>query len=54
MRLFFLSPIGRSFDGWSFFGGIILTLVCFAIAFVGVKYYKIRRGHQGEGNYNRF
>lgn len=43
----------RGFEGWSFFGGIVLTLVVFAIGFVGFKYYKIRGSAHG-GNYNRF
>merc|ERR1712064_220546 len=30
------------FDGWSFFGGILLTLGGAAIGFVGSKYYKLR------------
>merc|ERR1711874_282513 len=33
---------GRKFDGWSFFGGIILTVGTAAIAFLGVKYYQAR------------
>merc|ERR1712223_1015443 len=33
---------GRQFDGWSFLGGIILTIGIAAIAFLGVKYYKTR------------
>ena len=41
------------FSGWSFFGGIVLTVVFFAIGFVGFKYYKVRRGQVG-GNYDRF
>merc|ERR1712227_815406 len=40
------------FDGWSFFGGILLTLGMAAIGFVGFKYYKLRSG--SGGNYNRF
>jgi len=45
---------GRShFDGWSFFGGILLSLGMFAIAFVGFKYYKLRSVQQ-DGNYSRF
>lgn len=32
----------RKFDGWSFFGGIIVTIGTAAIAFVGVKYYQAR------------
>ena len=50
-------PSGKSggFSGWSFFGGIILTVVLFAIGFVGFKYYKARMGGgPGSGNYNRF
>ncbi len=56
--LVFHSPFPFSGSGgfsfWSFFGGIVMTLVLIAIGFVGLKYYKIRRGNQGEGNYNRF
>merc|ERR1712157_164636 len=33
----------RSFDGWSFFGGIIVTILMAVIAFVGVKYYQTKR-----------
>merc|ERR550519_479101 len=40
------------FDGWSFFGGILLTLGIAAIGFVGFKYYKLRNVSSG-GNYNR-
>merc|ERR1712198_656733 len=40
------------FDGWSFFGGILLTLGAAAIGFVGFKYYKLRS--TSGGNYNRF
>merc|ERR1712227_770846 len=40
------------FDGWSFFGGILLTLGMAAIGFVGFKYYKLRSS--SGGNYNRF
>lgn len=42
------------FDGWSFFGGILLTLGAAAIGFVGFKYYKLRSTSGGGGNYNRF
>ena len=45
-------PKEGHFDGWSFFGGILLTLGLAAIGFVGVKYYKLRSG--AGGNYNRF
>jgi len=45
-------PKGGHFDGWSFFGGILLTLGVAAIGFVGIKYYKLRSGTGG--NYNRF
>jgi len=45
-------PKEGHFDGWSFFGGILLTLGLVAIGFVGVKYYKLRSGTGG--NYNRF
>ena len=45
-------PKEGHFDGWSFFGGILLTLGMAAIGFVGVKYYKLRSG--AGGNYNRF
>ena len=45
-------PKDGHFDGWSFFGGILLTLGVAAIGFVGIKYYKLR---QGSGTtYNRF
>jgi len=44
---------GRQFDGWSFFGGIILTIGIAAIAFLGVKYYKTRN-HPVSLNYNLF
>ena len=50
-----VDPSGKSgskFDGWSFFGGILLTLGVAAIGFVGIKYYKLRSGTGG--NYNRF
>merc|ERR1719438_457039 len=40
------------FDGWSFFGGILLTLGLAAIGLVGYKYYRLRSGTGG--NYNRF
>eukprot|EP00092_Neocalanus_flemingeri_P046292 GFUD01052056.1.p1 GENE.GFUD01052056.1~~GFUD01052056.1.p1 ORF type:complete len:250 (-),score=87.62 GFUD01052056.1:1-750(-) len=40
------------FDGWSFFGGILLTLGLAAIGLVGFKYYRLRSGTGG--NYNRF
>ncbi|TRY75051.1 hypothetical protein TCAL_05655 [Tigriopus californicus] len=43
----------RGFEGWSFFGGIVLTLVVFAIGFVGFKYYKIRGSAHG-GKYSQF
>lgn len=43
---------GGQFDGWSFFGGILLTLGLAAIGLVGFKYYKLRSG--SGGNYNRF
>jgi len=33
----------RRFDGWSFFGGIILTIGIAVISFFGTKYYKSRR-----------
>jgi len=42
------------FDGWSFFGGILLTLGAAAIGFVGFKYYKLRSTSGSGGNYNRF
>jgi CD164 antigen len=48
---------GGGFDGWSFFGGIILAFVGFAIGFISLKYWKIRKGQAvagGGGNYNRF
>jgi CD164 antigen len=40
------------FNGWSFFGGILLTLGLFAIGFVGFKYYRLRSGTGAD--YNRF
>merc|ERR1712032_716513 len=47
------APSNRShFDGWSFFGGILLTLGLAAIGLVGFKYYKLRSGTGG--NYGRF
>merc|ERR1712223_534198 len=46
-------PSNRNhFDGWSFFGGILLTLGLAAIGLVGFKYYKLRSGTGG--NYGRF
>jgi len=45
---------GGGFDGWSFFGGIILALVGVAISFLSVKYWKVRRAQTTGGNYNRF
>merc|ERR1712038_562755 len=46
---------GKSgFDGWSFFGGIVLALVGVAISFLSIKYWKIRRGQTTGGDYNRF
>merc|ERR1712066_513902 len=46
---------GSRFDGWSFFGGILLTVGISAIGFISFKYYKVRSGQQGGGaNYNRF
>jgi len=44
---------GRQFDGWSFFGGIILTIGIAAIIFMGAKYYKTRN-HPVSLNYNLF
>ena len=42
----------RHFDGWSFFGGILLTVSMLLIGFVLTKYYRVK---QGEGRiYNRF
>merc|ERR1712050_20138 len=35
------------FDGWSFFGGILLTLGLAAIGLVGYKYYRLRSGSGG-------
>jgi len=41
----------RHFDGWSFFGGILLTVSMLLIGFVLTKYYRVK---QGEGRiYNR-
>merc|ERR1712008_319625 len=31
------------FHGWSFFGGIVVTILTAAIAFVGIKYYKTKK-----------
>ena len=54
--LYFTVPRGGSnFDGWSFFGGILLTVGIAAIAFISFKYYKVRAGQHNTGaNYNRF
>ncbi|XP_040563860.1 uncharacterized protein [Lepeophtheirus salmonis] len=41
-----------SFDGWSFFGGILLTVGFFSIGFVGLKYYRVRS--RTDADYNRF
>merc|ERR1712241_908921 len=53
-----VDPSGKSgskFDGWSFFGGILLTIGLSAIGFVSFKYYKVRSGGNHAGtNYNRF
>ena len=52
-----VDPSGRTgskFDGWSFFGGILLTVGVSAIGFISFKYYKVRSGGQGGANYNRF
>jgi len=53
-----VDPSGKSgskFDGWSFFGGILLTIGLSAIGFVSFKYYKVRSGGSHAGtNYNRF
>ena len=38
------------FHGWSFFGGIIVTILIAAIAFVGIKYYKTKK--MKNQNYN--
>lgn len=47
---------GSNFDGWSFFGGILLTVGIAAIGFISFKYYKVRAGgqHNAGANYNRF
>merc|ERR1719323_1105201 len=45
---------GGGFDGWSFFGGIILALVGVVISFLSVKYWKVRRAQTTGGSYNRF
>ena len=46
---------GSQFDGWSFFGGILLTIGLSAIGFVSFKYYKVRSGGGiGGASYNRF
>ena len=44
------SKFSRRFDGWSFFGGIILTVGIAGISFAGYKYYQ-SRGPKPE-NYN--
>jgi len=44
----------RHFDGWSFFGGILFTLALLAVLYVGYKYYSIRKGRSGSGNYSMF
>jgi len=53
-----VDPSGKSgskFDGWSFFGGILLTIGLSAIGFVSFKYYKVRSGgNHASTNYNRF
>merc|ERR1712228_710238 len=53
-----VDPSGKSgskFDGWSFFGGILLTIGLSAIGFVSFKYYKVRSGgNHANTNYNRF
>ena len=33
-----------NFDGWSFFGGIILTLALSIGGLVGYQYYRVKRG----------
>ena len=38
------------FHGWSFFGGIVVTILTAAIAFVGIKYYKTKK--MQNQNYN--
>ena len=38
------------FHGWSFFGGIVVTILIAAIAFVGIKYYKTKK--MQNQNYN--
>merc|ERR1712226_1712595 len=43
---------GGGFSGWSFFGGIIVTLIGLACGFLGMKYYKTRQA--GGGNYSSF
>ena len=49
------APRGNTFDGWSFFGGILLTLGLSAIGYVSFRYYKVRTGQAGAGTtYNRF
>jgi len=51
-KIDFDSNSSRGFDGWSFFGGIIITVGTAAIAFIGVKYYKTRNPRSL--NYNLF
>lgn len=47
---------GSKFDGWSFFGGILLTVGIAAIGFISYKCYKVRHLFIGDSgtNYNRF
>jgi len=40
------------FHGWSFFGGIVVTIGTAAIAFLGIKYYKTKK--MQNPNYNLF
>ena len=40
------------FHGWSFFGGIVVTIGTAAIAFVGFKYHKTKK--MQNPNYNLF
>ena len=42
----------RKFDGWSFFGGILLTLGIMAIALVAYKYYIAKKSRTSNLNYS--
>ena len=42
----------RKFDGWSFFGGILLTLGIMAIALVAYKYFIAKKSRTSNLNYS--